>query len=534
MVDDTERFILLASLWIVYTLALLLVIWAVLSGGRALRQVSHTTALPGPTRSLRAALSVDALDIPKSATAYGAVFEVPTGLVSKKIILCDPAAIAHFYASAPAIYRSTASMRQFTKNLIGRGLMWAEGEQHSIHRQALAPMFSSSAVESHGPIFFSKVNKMKYMWKDALESRPHGMLLDVQHWMNSVVLDSLGVAGFGHDFESLNGDYCIVTAAFYALGAPDTNSPADIIFRFASIYPLLQGIPTARNRIIRDFQSYMRRIAGDMLERKAWKECTGEDNCILGSLMKALAENPVGEFRLSHVELLGQNTLLFSGESREQLMNLNIDTDPGFETTAVILSWLLVELARNEAIQDQVRQELQQLRGNLDFGEILKLPYLHAVVYEGLRLHPPLSDTTRVAVEDDVIRLSSPIITRSGDAITSIHVAKGTVVTVPIQYANTCEAVWGTGAFKFDPARWWQDNSNRDFPGNRHLAFGDGPRACIGAEFSLALIKVVLSVTLSSFALSFPAGPETLVESIRGRPRVSTQGSELLMVVRSV
>ncbi|KAJ7983168.1 cytochrome P450 [Mycena polygramma] len=531
MVDDTERFILLASLWIVYTLALLLVIWAVVTGGRALRRALHTTPLPGPTRSLRA-FSVDALDIPKSVAVYGPVFAVPTGIMSKKIILCDPTAIAHFYASAPAIYRSTHSMRQFTKNLVYSSplvlrratfyvrvlLQRKYGPNSFSHRQALAPMFSSSAVQSYGPIFFSKVNKMKYIWKDALESRPHGMLLDVQHWMNSVVLDSLGVAGFGHDFESLNGNYCIVTAAFYALGAPDTNSPADIIFRLASTYPLLRGIPTARNRIIRDFQSYMRRIAGDMLERKARKECTGEDNSILGSLMKSLAEDPAGEFRLSHIELLGQNTLLFSG----------------FETTAVSLSWLLVELARNDVIQDQVRQELQQLRGNLDLSKILKLPYLHSVVYEGLRLHPPSGDTIRVAVEDDVIPLSGPSITRSGDTITSIHVAKGTVVTVPIQYANTCEAVWGTGASKFDPARWWQDDSNRDFPGNRHLAFGDGPRTCIGAEFSLALMKVVLSVILSSFALSFPAGPETLVESIRGHPRVSAQCSELLMVVQSL
>ncbi|KAJ7661427.1 cytochrome P450 [Mycena polygramma] len=525
MVDDTERFILLASLWIVYTLALLLVIWAVVSGGRALRRVLHTTALPGPTRSLRA-LPVDKLDIAKSVTAYGPVFEVPTGLVSKKIILCDPTAIAHFYASAPAIYRSTDFMRQFTKNLIGRGLMWADGEQHSIHRQALAPMFSNSAVQSYCPIFLSKVNKMKDMWNNALESRPQGMLLDVQHWMNSVVLDSLGVVGFGHDFESLNGDYCIVTAAFYALGAPDTNYAADIIFRLASTYPLLRSIPTARNRIIREFQSYIRRIAGDMLERKARKECTGDDNSILGSLMKSLAEDPAGEFRLSHAELLGQVRCSFP-----QLIS---HIDALFGSKDGEHQWLLVELARNDVIQDQVRQELQQLSGNLDLSKILKLPYLHSVVYEGLRLHPPSGDTIRVAVEDDVIPLSGPSITRSGDTITSIHVAKGTDVTVPIQYANTCEAVWGTGAFKFDPARWWQDDSNRDFPGNRHLAFGDGPRTCIGAEFSLALIKVVLSVILSSFVLSFPAGPETLVESIRGRPRVSAQGSELLMVVETL
>jgi cytochrome P450 len=74
--------------------------------------------------------------------------------------------------------------------------------------------------------------------------------------------------------------------------------------------------------------------------------------------------------------------------------------------------------------------------------------------------------------------------------VTSIHVGKGTVVAAPIHYVNTSEAFWGSGAANFDPGRWWQDKSNNDFPGNRHLAFGDGPRTCIGADFSLALIKV--------------------------------------------
>jgi cytochrome P450 len=58
--------------------------------------------------------------------------------------------------------------------------------------------------------------------------------------------------------------------------------------------------------------------------------------------------------------------------------------------------WLFVELAKNPTVQDKVRNELQQLSGNIEYSEILKLPYLHSVVYEALRLHPPMGDTTRV------------------------------------------------------------------------------------------------------------------------------------------
>jgi hypothetical protein len=140
-------------------------------------------------------------------------------------------------------------------------------------------------------------------------------------------LDSLGAAGFGHDFQSLMGDYCLVTAAFYTLRAPGTNSPSDIIFRLASTMPVLRNIYTAKNRIMNDFQACMSRIASDILERNARKGET-EDKSVLGLLstgsgqvdvsllkslpVKVLADNPAGEFRLSHAEVLTQVLSPFS------------------------------------------------------------------------------------------------------------------------------------------------------------------------------------------------------------------------------
>ncbi|KAF7354604.1 phosphoribosylaminoimidazole carboxylase [Mycena sanguinolenta] len=513
--DDQDRFILLASLWIVYTVALLLIIWAAVAGSKALRRTLYTTPLLGHTRS-----SVGSVDIiAKSAQAYGPVFLLPTGRFSNKIVLCDPTAIAHFYANAPAIYRSTTFTRRSTKNLVGRGLSWAEGEHHPLHRQALAPVFSSSAVEGFCSTFLNTVNKVRDVWETALESRRLGMVVDIQHWMNSVVLNSLGIVGFGHDFASLKGDYCIVTAAFYTLRVPSTNSPSDIIFRLASSIPILRNIPTAKNRIIKDFQVYISGIARDVLERNATKGHT-EDKSILGMLIKSLAEHPAGEFRLSHTEVMAQNTLLFSG----------------FETTAISLSWLLVELAKNPAIQDKLRQELRQVSRNFESSEIVKLPYLHTIIDEALRLHSPLGDTTRVLKTTSFLS-APPIMTKSKETVTSIRVAKGTVVSAPIQYINTSETFWGLGASKFDPGRWRQDKSNNNFPGNRHLAFGDGPRICIGANFALALMKVVVYGIVSNFTPTLPDGPQAIIECTEGRvpqPRMVGRGTEVSMAVRSV
>ncbi|KAJ7775681.1 cytochrome P450 [Mycena maculata] len=495
--DSQDRLILLASLWIVYTFALLLLVWAARTATRTLRRVLYTTTLRGPEQS-----SGEAMDIAVLAARYGPAFQVPTGLFSREIVLCDATAIAHFYANAPLIYRTPDFVREATKNLAGRGLTWADGERHSGHRQALAPLFTEASVEQNfAPTFFAMAHKMESMWTRALESR-RGMVIDIQN-----CLDSLGVAGFSHDFESLSGGYCLATAALYTLRAPRTRSLSDALFRLAALAPSLRALPTAKNRIINDFLAAMSRIAGDVLERSA-----GKSGSVLGLLIKSLAEHPAGEFRLSHAEVLAQMVL-----------------KPPL--------WVLVELAKNPSFQDKLRIELVQVNDLADYSQISKLPYLHAVVYETLRLHSPIGDTTRVAAEDDVIPLSSPIAANSGETITSIKVAKGTVVTVPIRYVNTSETFWGPGFPQFDPGRWWQDRNNVDFPGNRHLAFGDGPRTCLGAEFSLALVKVVLAVIVGGFTLSLPEGPQTVVESTGGhisQPKMPGRGSEMLMVVARV
>lgn len=90
--DDTDRLILLASLWIVYTVGLLLLIWAALAGTRALRRALYTTSLRGPERSYG-----EEQDISTLVERYGTVYQVPTGVFERKIVLRDATAIGVFY-----------------------------------------------------------------------------------------------------------------------------------------------------------------------------------------------------------------------------------------------------------------------------------------------------------------------------------------------------------------------------------------------------------------------------------------------------
>ena len=55
--------------------------------------------------------------------------------------------------------------------------------------------------------------------------------------------------------------------------------------------------------------------------------------------------------------------------------------------------------------------------------ELSALPYLDAVVRETLRIHAPVPATTRVAVQDDILPLSTPVQDKNGKMLDSIRCA---------------------------------------------------------------------------------------------------------------
>lgn len=75
----------------------------------------------------------------------------------------------------------------------------------------------------------------------------------------------------------------------------------------------------------------------------------------------------------------------------------------GFETTSISLHHTFYELGKNKQVQEKLREEISDNSDGTEFlsyDKLLELPYLDQVLYEVLRLHPPLVMTTRVASED--------------------------------------------------------------------------------------------------------------------------------------
>ncbi|THU90348.1 cytochrome P450 [Dendrothele bispora CBS 962.96] len=235
-------------------------------------------------------------------------------------------------------------------------------------------------------------------------------------------------------------------------------------------------------------------------------------------------------------------------------MTFNVSRIPRYKIPLicllVTLTWALVELCTHPHIQQRLRPELpktnaedptwEQLSSTTDF------PYLDAVTHEIMRMHPPVDEGTRIAKEDDVFPLSTPISLSSSTPeklTTSVVVPKGTLVSVPITCVNRSNVLWGPDAKSFKPER---DGSGipkpaKEISGHRHLpTFSDGPKICLGKGFALTEVKVILSFLIRHYIFEFEGGAGNipkiaLHQSILPRPKVEDQdGARVPLRVKKV
>lgn len=112
---------------------------------------------------------------------HGMCFEVPWTPTRTRIVLTDPKAVAHFYSRETFTYVQSKMVRQFMGAMLGKGILYAEGEDHkrcgrcvlqigrpidvrsSRQRKALAPAFSNAAIRQITSVFYDSAYKVCFL-----------------------------------------------------------------------------------------------------------------------------------------------------------------------------------------------------------------------------------------------------------------------------------------------------------------------------------------------------------------------------------
>lgn len=112
----------------------------------------------------------------------------------------------------------------------------------------------------------------------------------------------------------------------------------------------------------------------------------------------------------------------------------------------------------------------RQIAGKrLTYDALQKMKYLDQVICETLRRWPPLPQTDRVCSKDYIINCSGNV---------QLKIDKGACVLFQI-YGIHNDPKYFPNPDQFDPDRFSDENRGNIVPGT-FLAFGSGPRSCIG------------------------------------------------------
>ncbi|KAJ7668023.1 cytochrome P450 [Mycena rosella] len=337
---------------------------------------SDVQRLPGPSPSIASWLWGHELLVFQHAASqmhsiwarsFGGMYKIKGALFHPDIIIAtDHAAIHHIFANSD-LYVKAPVFRPIVLNILGKGLVWAEGEDWHRQRKILSPAFSPESVKEMVPVIYECAERLERRLSNLIldSSSKDGKTLNIVRYISACTLDIIGMVGLSHSFSAQSTE-------------PDPDSDAaQIPLTWAPLpLPHSQGVILDQER-------------GEFKDKSANQEeaaPTSGSRDIISLLLHAKQPGNDARGALTDTQILD-----------------NVFSVVGHETTATTIMFTLWELARQPAIQDRLRAEVLSRGCDLSYDNIQKLEFLDAVVKEGLRLHPAAPRTERVPLKDDVI-----------------------------------------------------------------------------------------------------------------------------------
>ena len=195
----------------------------------------------------------------------------------------------------------------------------------------------------------------------------------------------------------------------------------------------------------------------------------------------------------------------------------------GYAGTASLLANMSFLLAKHPKEQELLIQEIDAYSSQeFNYDIVQSCKYLDSVIWETLRLYPPVARVERECISD--YRLS-----KSG-----ITVPAGMTVSIPI-YAIHRDPLNFEDPDRFVPERFLS-NGEGEASVLRHpwcfLPFGGGPRNCLGIRLAILEAKLCIAQVLKRYR--FHADPGSVLEQVSDQVLVSPKCAPLRLEKRKV
>jgi cytochrome P450 len=399
----------------------------------------------------------------KYTEQYGETFRFYIGGIKEAIVTIDPAVIQHVLKTNAENYQKSEIQVKRMGHFLGKGLLTTHGEAWKTQRRLIQKGFDRKQLEA----------------------------------LSAIMQNSLAESLRGFDSEIKTGPVDIYPHLMKMTFAMVARSLFGAKLKDEDIEAVSRTICTVQEFIVRQtLQPYLNpwfEVSGELHKHE---EMRASADAILMEYIKTRRQQPPGndllqtlmDARYSDGE--GMSDELVLSESMQLLV-------AGHETSSNGLSWLLYLLSTRPGTLEQVRQEIDSVLGDapLTFSDVPRLEFTTQVIQEGLRLYPPFWMIDRMAVADD----------RVGD----VAIPAGSTVIVFVYGAHHAPRRWRDPE-EFDPERFTKANQKLLTPFT-HLPFGGGPRGCIGNNYAMLQVLMILSEVLRKY--DFEVVPGQAIEA---------------------
>ncbi|CAA7038107.1 unnamed protein product [Microthlaspi erraticum] len=164
----------------------------------------------------------------------------------------------------------------------------------------------------------------------------------------------------------------------------------------------------------------------------------------------------------------------------------------GIDTNVITIQWTMAEIVNNPIIMERLREEIDSVVGKsrlIQETDLPNLPYLQAVIKEGLRLHPPVPQILREF--------------QQGCKIGGFFVPEKTKLIVNL-YAVMRDPDFWEDPLEFKPERFLTSSRSgqeeeRNEQAMKYLPFGGGRRGCPASKLSYMALGTTIGMMVQCF-----------------------------------